>query len=301
MPAEPSELAFLTDGEPYARLCVEATFYWRESMYDQAPKLADAYRRALDTVREGIVYFESGTMSGAKKLKADTLEMVPFWLLKAKRREDIHIMQLKGGSKPDEPSDSGLQFFADEEEEPAMGALSVVLPIAYADEPGALLRLANDLASCADFESGHCGYSIAWDPQGDSAVDAMQRMPGIAGRFLGVDLPKLNTTVSALRRSSSPAIKTVQWLTFLGPAVLAQLGGVTRAKAGLRGAGTVGDVGGGLLVQAGAAPTLGDANRQTDLSALRAVGKALGSVRVKNHGPIFGTRDHTAAWLARFD
>lgn len=299
----PPELTFINEGdtEPFARLCIEATFYWRGSMYGHAAPLVAAYRRALDAVKAGIVWFESGSMTGAKKLKADSLDMVPFWLTKAKKREDIHIMRLKGGLTADDPFDVGLDFFSDEEEDPPMGALSVVLPCAAAEKPQELLTLVGELAASAPFESGHCGYSLSWDPGGDSATDAQARMPGIAGRFLGVDLPKLNATAGSLQRSAMPALKTVQWLTYLGAPLVARLGGARAAKTMLASVAHVHDAGSGLLVQAGVAPTLGDTNRQMDVSAMRAVGKALAPLRVKNHAPIFGTRDQTADWLARFD
>ena len=301
MKTVPPELTFVADGAPYALLCIGATLYWRGSMYAQAAALAAAYRRAIDSVKGGIVYFESGSMPGAKKLKADTLDMVPFWLQKAKHREDIHIMNLKGGAAPNEPSDLGLQFFADEEEDPPMGALSLVLPPAAAEKPEELVQLVLEVAACADFESGHCGYTLAWDPRGDGAPDAQQRMPGIAARFLGIDLPKLNATVSSLQRNASAALKTVHWLTYLGAPLVAQLGGPAAAKAKLGAIATLRDARGGILVRASDAPTVGDSNRQADVSGLRSVGKALAALRLKNHAPIFGTRDQTAAWLARFD
>lgn len=301
MKSVPPELTFSTAGEPFAQLCIDTTFYWRGSMFDRGAGLAEAYRRALAYVKDTITYFESGTMSGPKKLKADSLDMVPFWLVTGKRREDIFMMTLKGGSSADSASDTGLQFFADEEEEPAMGGLTLTLPVSWAAKPDRLLEMTQTIADAVDFESGHCGFSLAWDPGGDSATDAMSRMLGVANRFLGLDLPKLNTTVSSLQRSAKPGIKTVQWLTFLGTPVIDQLGGETAVKARLATVAKVHITTTGILVQAGEAPTIGDSNRQDDITALKAVGQALASIRVPGHGTIFGTRDQTGEWLARFD
>lgn len=297
----PSQLVFDSHGEPFARLCIDATFYWRGSMFTQAPQIANAYRRALDAMKGHIKFFETGSMAGAKKLNADSLEMIPFWLLKAKRRDDIYMLNLKGGETLTEPSDIGIQFIADEEEDPPMGAMSLSVPSAYVDRPDELLELVEDILRSADFESGHCGYSVSWDSRSDSATDAQQRMQIISGRFLGIDLPKLNTTISAMRRSKVARIKTVQWLTFLGASLVEQLGGAKLATELLEGIGVVRDIGRGLLIQAGATPTLGDTNRRMDVSALKKVGKALKSVRLENHGPIFGTREQTNAWLSRLD
>lgn len=297
----PSELTFEADGAAFARLCIDLTFYWRGSMYDRADPLADAYRRALTAVKGGIVYFETGSMAGAKKLKADSLDMVPFWLQKAKRREDIYMMLLKGGSSADEPSDLALQFFADEEEDPPAGALSVSIPVAATDRPDSIDTLMREIADCADFESGHCGYSLSWEPNADSASDAKARMLGIAGRFHGVDLPELSTTVLAIQRSNAPSIKTIQWLTFLGASVVERFGGAVLLRKALPASVAVQELRNGLLLRACAAPTVGDVNRRADLSELKAIGQVLSPLRLTRHAPIFGTDDQMADWLSRFD
>jgi len=295
------ELTFISDGVPFARLCIGITFYWHGSMFAQAARLADAYRRALAEVQDKIVYYESGEMSGAKRLNSDALGKVPSWLQRAKRREDIYLMHLKGGASPNEPSDVGVEFMADEEESPPIGALNLSLPAEYGDRPKALVKVARDIAESADFDSGHCGFSVAWDPRGDGATDAVLRMRNLSGRFLGIDLPKLNTTISAMRKSDTSRIKTVQWLTFLGAPVMQRMGREPAIVKTLNASCTAVEVGGGVLIQAGSRPTLGDEKRSSDVSALRSVGRALSAVRLTNHGPIFGTRDETGQWLARFD
>jgi hypothetical protein len=301
MKETPPDLVFYAGDSVVARLCIELVFYWRGSMFDRAGPLTEAYRRALAPVNDRIVFFESGSMAGAKKLKADSLSMVPFWLQKSKRREDIYMMQLKGGTDADEPSDIGVQFYSDEEEDPPMGAMTLTLPVSTADQPERLITLTREIAECADFESGHCGYSISWDPGGDSAVDALARMPGIAGRFLGIDLPKLNTTVLALQRSKLPIFKVVQWLTFLGTPVVDRFGGEDRVRTVLPATAAVHAVKTGLLIQSGPAPTVGDANRKEDLSTLKAVGRALASLRLQDHAAFFGSEEQMVNWLARFD
>ncbi|MDE2372009.1 MAG: DUF3396 domain-containing protein [Burkholderiales bacterium] len=301
MNALPPELIFETEGSTFARLCIDLTFYWRGSMYDRTSSLTEAYYRALAAVKGGIVYFETGTMAGVKKLKADTLDTVPFWLQKAKRREDIFMMLLKGGPSVNEPSDLALQFFADEEEDPPAGAMSLSIPVVAAENPESIVTLMQEIADCADFESGHCGYSMSWEPNADSASDAEARMPGVAGRFPGVDLPKLNTTVLAIQRSTAPGIKTVQWLTLVGERIVESVGGVARLRTLLPASVALHELKNGLLIQAGAAPMIGDSNRAQKLTDVKAVGRALAGCRLMNHAPIFGTDDVMAEWLARFD
>ena len=302
----PPELTFVDNAVPFARLCIDATFYWRGSMYDRGSSLAAAYRHALSAVESDIVYFETGSMAGAKKLKADSLGMVPFWLERAKRREDIYIMHLKAGNTPDEPTDRAVYFMADEEDDVPVGALKLSLPVSCADKPEQLLQTVLTVAGDLEFESGHCGYSLAWDDRGDGAPDALVRMHHLAGRYLGVDLYKVNTTLRAIQLSDAPGIKVVNWLTLLGGTIVSQLGGAKTVRDATGSSCALYSVGAGLLVRAGAAPTVGDCNRKDDVSALKSVGRALASVRLKNHGRIFGSPvagdgDSTQAWLARFD
>ncbi|MEX8519910.1 MAG: type VI immunity family protein [Leptothrix sp. (in: b-proteobacteria)] len=297
----PRELVFETDDSTFARLCIDLTFYWRGSMFDRAEHLTDAYSYALSLIKDKLVFFESGSMAGAKKLKADSLGMVPFWLHNGKRREDIYMMQLKGGPYADEPSDVGLQFFGDEEEDPPAGAVTLTLPVSTTDQPEQLVALMRDIAECADFESGHCGYSISWDLGSDSAIDAEARMSSIAGRFQGIDLPKINATVLGFQHCESPSIKTVQWLTFLGMSVIERFGGTDQVKKALPALATVHEARTGLLIQAGPAPTVGDVNRKGDLSYIKAVGRTLASLRLQNHAAFFGSDEQMATWSARFD
>ena len=302
----PPELTFVDNAVPFAQLCIDATFYWRGSMHDHGASLTAAYRHALTAVESDLVYFETGSMAGAKKLKADSLSMVPFWAEKAKRREDIYIMHLKAGNTADEPTDRALYFMADEEDDPPVGALKLSLPVSCADRPEQVLQTVLAVAGDADFESGHCGYSLAWDDRGDGAPDALARMHHLAGRYLGVDLYKVNTTLRAMQLSDAPGIKVVNWLTLLGGTLVKRLGGAQAVRDAIGTSCVLYNVGAGLLVRAGEAPTLGDRNRKDDVSAFRDVGQALASVRFRNHGRIFGSPtagdgDSTQTWLARFD
>jgi hypothetical protein len=190
------DLIFADNAAPFTKLCIDATFYWRGSMYERGPSLAAAYRHALSAVESDILYFETGSMAGAKKLKADSLGMVPCWLEKAKRREDICIMHLKAGNTADEPTDRAVYFMADEEDDVPVGALKLSLPVSWADKPQQLLQTVLTIAGDAAFESGHCGYSLAWDDRGDGAPDALLRMHHLGGRYQGVDLYKVNTVSS---------------------------------------------------------------------------------------------------------
>ena len=127
----PSELSFIEDGESYATLCVDLTVYWRGSAFDRADGIVQFYQRALQYIGPTLRFYETGTMAGAKAIKKDTLDMIPFWFQKAKRREDLYIMGLESGQHANEPSDRGFYLIADEEDEEPVGAMKASFPVAY--------------------------------------------------------------------------------------------------------------------------------------------------------------------------
>jgi hypothetical protein len=305
---EPIEnFSFSEDGEYYTKLCMEVTVYWRGSAFDKPDSIILFYKRAVAEIGAEIKFFETGSMSGAKKLRKDTLAMVPFWFKDPARRRDIYRMNLEGGAHPNEPSDHAICIVADEDDDEPVGLAKLCLPVAYgAETPDKLLRLVKDLVRDADFESGHAGYSLNWDRKGDYAAEATQRMGQIAARFWGIDFFSLFTTLLAMRKTKPSGIKRVNWLTFLGASLTERLGATATFESKLSSECEVHCLSNGILIKAGDHPTTGDRNSPSALAPYRSVGKLLAPFRFTNHKPFFGSPDDPASdsstrWLARFD
>jgi hypothetical protein len=299
-------LVFVKDGETFAKLCLDVTVYWRGSAFDRAAGIAHFYKRALKEIRKQLKYYETGTMSGAKPLRKDSLEMIPFWFQKAKRRSDIYMMNLESGENRNEPSDRAFFLLADEEDEEPLGAMKVSLPVSYADEADAYVTLVQELVEKLDFESGHAGYSLNWDPRGDTALEAQESMFFVATRFPGIDLFDLDVTLVSMRKTKPSGIKCVNWITLLGRGLLERVDGFKSLQQQLKDRATVIQMPGGVLIRAGEKPSVGDRNRRADLSAYRAVGTLLAPLRFVDHRRLFGSpakvdEDVTEAWLGRFD
>ena len=300
-------LVFSEDGEDYAKLCANVTVYWRGSAFERAAGIVHFYKRAMKELGKSVKFFETGTMSGAKKLKADTLDLVPFWFQKSKRRSDIYMLNLESGAHANEPSDRSFFVIADEEDEQPVGAAQVNLPVeTMTADPDRFVGLVEDLVAKLDFESGHAGYALNWDPRGDQAIQAQEKMAYVGARFQGVDLFDIDVTLVSLRKSPPGSIKCVNWLTLLGARLAERVGSPQAVKKQLGKTSTVVPLEHGLLIRAGDAPTLGDRNRKADVAAYRSVGKLLAPYRFVDHRRIFGAptgggMDPTGQWLARFD
>ena len=310
MPAQKSinDIAFHIGKHTILQPCAEVTIYWRGSMATRAVDLVALYERAMALIGKDLRYFETGTMSGAKPIKPDTLEMLPFWLGQTKIRPDIYMLNLESGAVRNDPSDRSFFFIADEEDIEPAGALKVSLPVeTMMDDPDRFVEMVTGLIGNLAFESGHAGFGLNWDPRGDSAMEAQDKMASIAARFWGVDLFDFDVTLGALRATHPAGIKRTGWLTLLGEDVLARIGGREAAERGLPRDCVIRPLSKGVVVRAGLAPSIGDRNSGDAMPAYHAVGALLASTRFVDHQQIFGSMvndeeiDETQQWLARFD
>jgi hypothetical protein len=299
-------LTFQENGIDYAKICVDITVYWKGSVFERVEGLIDFYQQVVELIGPDLRYFRTDSMDGARPLRKDSLELVPFWLRNPKAKRDIISMHLEGGAHPDEPSDRSFLLMADEEDH--VGAARVMLPIeAVSESADAFADLAAGLVRKLDFDSGHGGYALNWDPEGDMDQEAKQKMYFIGKRFPGIDLSDIDTTLIDMIRLESPAIKCVNWLTLLGKELSTAVGGVVSVRESLPPECTVHELATGMLIRAGEKPDIGDRNRGGEpLKSYHSVGRLLAPFRMKAHSMIFGMDestggDATAEWLGRFD
>jgi hypothetical protein len=101
--------------------------------------------------------------------------------------------------------------------------------------------------------------------------------------------------------------KRVNWLTLVANRLLTSIGGIGSLTNELGPNIVVDPLPGGVLLIAGAAPTLGDVNRQDDLRPYREVGTVLSKLRSRDHPPFLlnsskiPDEEITEEWLAYFD
>lgn len=298
-----SKLVFRNDDGVYLRLVSEITFYWRGSIIEHKNGLLKFYRRALELIGDGIRFFRTESMSRSRPLKPESLELLPGWLAKTKAKRGIYMLSLESGGDRDEPSEHALYFLADEEETVKTGLIRLLLPPTFMDAGiGAVLPLVRDLASDLAFESGHAGFSVNWDPEGESEDEAARTMTMIGKKYPGVDLNYVDSTIIAFQKSSRPSIKCANWLTFVGGRIAAQLPAPDPLRNALGASCHIHTLGTGLILQAGDRPVLGYP-RKSDLSPYVAIGSQLSNFRLQNHPQIFADPDpqSTEEWLARFD
>jgi hypothetical protein len=155
-------------------------------------------------------------------------------------------------------------------------------------------------------ESPDNGISHRWEPV---IYELAQRFPGLEADF-PIDH---GLWLVQGRDDGRSGIKGVNWLTVVADRYLDELGGAARVEADVRALDSrfiVHGWGGGLMIQAGERPELGDAERDRWPELYVKLAKYLKPLRITQHrpfghagpGPRFGNDSKEAlAWLRRFD
>jgi hypothetical protein len=296
---DPTELVFRNDDLRKALVVADFTFYLGAS-----DRVGVGLRDALDVVlpllTPHVRWYRTESMKRSKKVTADVLASVGTWFeTDLTKREEIGLTLLSGQSS-DEVGPWGLKFRI----QPRLlatksASFRVSLPTSAFDDVRSFVSLVTTVAAKMPFRSGHAGYSVEYD-EGDLSPAREQQMRAWHARFLALDARDL--ALSGARFAAG--VKGPSWLTLLDTEFVAGLGGHKRIAKSLADSGVqLAELPNGLMLQAGAHPTLGDVNRREDLSPIRAVNALLRPIRVDGGFTLrqFGDRDGTREWLSRLD
>ncbi|WAC71151.1 DUF3396 domain-containing protein [Roseateles sp. SL47] len=151
---------------------------------------------------------------------------------------------------------------------------------------------------------GSAGFSLIVCPgMEQNSVYALQLMT----RFPGFDFP---STVGFTREVGDvhDRIKSVSWLTALSDELVAQLGGLATMRQALEPACTVHAYDGGVVIQAGPTPRLGDTHANDIPAEYRIAARFTRPVRFEDYDEgLFrvpkdlNKREETLKWIRRFD
>ncbi|MBM7116302.1 type VI immunity family protein [Archangium primigenium] len=176
--------------------------------------------------------------------------------------------------------------------------LSFSVPTEYLEQQGPhrVRDLALRIARTLPFDSGHAGMTLlfpGWTPRNTPLLrDRFFRHPGL-------DIPE-----PTLARSLGMKLKGAYWLTFLGPTVLAALGGEVGLRERLRDPGSSVESwdGAHAVVTLGEWPELGDSRTADGLPAYRALARVLEPwLYIEPRWPWGNlTLDETRRWQCRF-
>lgn len=131
------------------------------------------------------------------------------------------------------------------------------------------VAFATHLAEPLPYVSGYGSPALIWSPSDPTA--ALRAAWSHAVRCPGYDVDSNENG----RLRLGARVRGARWLTFLGSELLAKLGGPASLQAALPDAVAQSPAGQGTLLRAGAAPEIGDRDRQQETPLLRAVARVL--------------------------
>jgi len=132
------------------------------------------------------------------------------------------------------------------------------------------------------------------------ALQMMKRFPG----FDFIDGVRFTSEAGAVHNR----IKSVNWLTVLGDELVSELGGIGPMRRALEPLCKVHEYPGGVVIQAGEAPQLGDIAKNNIPEAYRMVARYTRSVRFEDYDEFLfrvsddlDDKEETLSWIRRFD
>jgi Protein of unknown function (DUF3396) len=154
---------------------------------------------------------------------------------------------------------------------------------------------------------GTAGLSILFNEGRQDLEDRLLAFP-LAKRFPGLDLPEQSRWYVRMNRLRKRAIRTINWLTFIDDGFVSELGGLSRLTEQLGELCPVYAYEGGVIIQAGERPELGDVNKGLVPAAYRRVATTLKPIRFEEHTrPLIDapqpldSLEETLKWIRRFD
>lgn len=192
-----------------------------------------------------------------------------------------------------------------------VGSLMATFPIGYVLNDGncAVPRAFQDLVLewCTQLqpESGYAGLGLIQSVDWDERLRTTRQVSVLARRFPGLEVDNPEIVGNHIQGR----IKGVNWLTVVSDRLLDSVGGSKGVRACLdEKLLSVFDYGGGLVIQAGPSPQIGDRNRLNQLDCYRAVARLLKPLRMQfpEEDALLDVGDGnetevTNQWLARFD
>ena len=219
------------------------------------------------------------------------------------------VYGFEGGQERMEPAPYYIGILAAARQRPSPSFVTINIPIAWQAERGFTPVLELYLRWCAIVKPTHGTASPGLVLMQGGGSNALKTTFHLMQRFPGLDYVTSSRWTAASRKQPR-TIRTIGWLTAIDDGFVETLGGIDRVRATLEPEGVaLHEFDGGLVIQAGPKPVLGDRNRGIVPQSYRAVAHLLQPlvfepIPLGLFYPLPGVLDpkaETAKWLHRFD
>lgn len=289
---------YADDERCVVKLGAAVSVYYKGAFKENARGLLNFYRMCIRHIGSSVKFFHLDGKNQPRKLKKDTLDLLPFWASEGCEDRGLYGLCLESGPGQYDVSDKSFQLY----EGMHQGHVRLMLPVEFAAaDPAAFVEVAKTACGEIKFWSGTGGFALNVSP-GYPTFLPNRRIGFVANRFLGIDVEPFG----ALASSADKGIKNIDWLTLVGDDFLLKAGGrdaVRNQLSAIEGV-AVHDLQHGIMIQAGAQPSFGDVNRSERLELYHAVGRILQAVRIPETdldvGDRIGGVEQSEKWVYRF-
>lgn len=302
-----SKLPLTIDGKPVIVPCVEIMALSTTPMATGVAGYLRFYEAFMRRYADRVRHYRLNDSTKWKRWQPKDRSKVPSWFSDARSlRQPLLGIVMHTDASADEPQPPLFEMFFDHVcADRPRGMFQIALPLdSIASGAGTLLELVDDAMAEFPIRWGTAGLAFYWegnDTTVEKHADAwlgrhLTKHPGLAPG----DLMSWGLRVEM-------GISNIGWLTFVGDALIDQLGGRHALAERLDGTGIgLRSYGKGVALQAGEVPELGNVNRKNTLPVYQAVGRVLEPVFApddfleKIRIPGIKDPDARLAWLRRF-
>lgn len=316
--------------------CLEFVLFL--DMTDDAGIL-DFYQRGRAALASRITHYQAESMNGFTRLTARGEAMVPTWFTKPREGKPTYYIAFSDGDPDERATASTLELSifrrpadAITAESKAEWKVTYEIKKRNVPHPGSLLRITlplddrlanpvNIVPWILDFPlvkanavfTGHCGYALNYYMQAarPSLYNPAKRwLSSLVLRYPGLGWYGAAVQSRILRYEPGlshfiPLIKRANWITLVGDRTLDCIGGrsAVRTRLGDDLPVKVHEVEGGLVIQAGLVPQIGDIGHRDFLPLYRRVAKVLRPIRISELAGLGSGFMQTATneWLNALD
>lgn len=298
LPKALSKPVYANDNGVRALITAQCIFYF-SSLKGHEAGLISAYRMIKELLAPHVTWYDRDSLPGPLPAQSKDLDAFESWFSPKARQRDEYELVLGSGATVGEIGPWGLHFEVERYALPGtLGFLKFSLPADQAlKDPNAFRDLTVKVFNLIPWVHGHAGLGILFNP-GD--IDPLRNaaVKTSCMRYLGLDCSDVLTETESLRSW----VKGADWLTFLSQSMGQRLNSeaLSHLAAGVS---LERHKGGGLVIQAGEKPRLGDTSHNEEMSPYQAVNQLLMPIRVPRLYPLPGFSNETeaTAWLNRFD
>lgn len=295
------------DGRPALRIGLLATMFiaegWTRPVREAVTNAAESYLSAFRPFLRWAKHPKTTRLHDIDKGK------VPFprdWL---PQHEDGKAWEFgfHGGDTEKSASEFQISALAPDGIQKGEGFFQIYLPLScFAERPGTFQDFVLSFCKQLRPSSGYAGIGVLETFSVYAAEPFQATVKQIADRFPGLEIE--NPAVTSLH--TEKGIKGVNWLTILGDHWVQTIGGLDYLRIRLGDDFKLTPYEGGLMIQAGPRPQIGDADANRWPQHYVTLARVLKPIQIKDHYPFhFGDSrgparmDHQAskAWIYRFD